>query len=58
MAYRDCPHTPGITCDSKYSCKRCGWFPKEAERRKKMIQAGKLEENYFGKSGLYIKKNG
>ena len=56
MAYRDCPHTPGVTCDSKGSCERCGWEPKEQKRRKAAIDAGKMHKNLFGVSRLKIKK--
>ena len=56
MAYRDCPHTPGIMCDTKSSCGRRGWFPKEDERRKKMIDDGKLRKNLWGVSRLWVNK--
>jgi hypothetical protein len=56
MAYRDCPHTPGIMCDTKSSCERCGWYPQEAERRKKMIADGQMSTGAWGRKWLRIKK--
>lgn len=56
MAYRDCLHTPGVICDSKGSCERCGWEKKEQQRRKAAIDAGKMYKNLWGVSRLLIKK--
>ena len=56
MAYRDCPNTPGVTCDNKSECKGCGWEPKEQQRRKQAIEAGKMHKNMWGISRLRIKK--
>lgn len=55
MAYRDCPHTPGVVCDSRSECRWCGWHPKEIEPRKKMIAAGEMSE-LWGEKKLRIKK--
>lgn len=56
MAYRDCPHTPGIICDSRSECRFCGWHPKEIERRQKVLDSEGLHTNALGKKKLRIKK--
>lgn len=56
MAYKDCPHTPGIICDGRGGCERCGWEPNEKQRRKQAIDAGKMHKNMWGISRLRIKK--
>ena len=56
MAYRDCPHTPGVMCDSRSECRWCGWHPKEIERRKKMIDAGHLSTTPWGNQRLRVKR--
>lgn len=56
MAYRDCPHTPGIVCDSRSECRWCGWHPKEIERRQELIRDGKLSKGFWGMLKLRVKK--
>lgn len=57
MANHCCPHTPGITCDEQNpSCRWCGWHPKETERRKAMIDNGKMyKSELFNKQWLRLK---
>lgn len=57
MAYRDCPHTPGVVCDSKGSCERCGWYPPEGGRRLQDIRDGKMSKGFWGMLKLRIKKS-
>lgn len=56
MAYRDCPHTPGIVCDGRGGCERCGWMPPEEKRRLEMVRDGKVKKSLWGKTRLWIKK--
>ena len=56
MAYRDCPHAPGVTCENQSECKGCGWEQEEQKRRKAAIDAGKMYKNLWGVSRLQIKK--
>lgn len=56
MASHTCPHTPGLVCDEKNtSCRWCGWHPQEKERRKAMIENGKMHKSPFGKQWLTLK---
>ena len=56
MAYHKCYHTSGVVCDEqKTSCRWCGWHPQEIERRKKMIEDGKLHKSALGKEWLRLK---
>lgn len=56
MAFRDCPHTPGVICDSRSDCRWCGWHPKEVEYRKKMIADGQMSTDAFGRKWLRVIK--
>ena len=56
MAYRDCPHTPGVICDNQSECKRCGWEQKEAKRRLQAIEDGRPVRNRKGLQYFPVKK--
>lgn len=50
LAARNCPIP-------RY-CARCGWYPEEAERRKRRIRAGLLIPNKDGLARLILWKKG
>jgi hypothetical protein len=53
----DCHHTPGVICNGRDKrCERCGWYPQEAERRKKMIADGQMSTGAWGRKWFRIKK--
>lgn len=37
--YRSCPYNKGVDCQTMV-CRKCGWNPKEAERRKGALKNG------------------
>lgn len=43
----DCPHNPGVGCDDRTKCSKCGWNPKvDAVRKRKLQELEK--EGWFG----------
>lgn len=49
--YAYCPLRTGINCDQygKKKCDRCGWHPREDNRRKQLIRERIQEGSWHGK---------
>ena len=53
----DCPHNERMQCESTTrNCPNCGWYPKEAERRRGLIDRGCFTVGKDGLKRLYVKK--
>lgn len=53
----DCPHIERLQCESTTrDCPNCGWYPKEAKRRRGLIDRGHFAVDKDGLKRLYVKK--